>query len=78
MFEYKYDTIDDLWIMLDKRNLVLSITRNKVLEYKEKYFKKDITELTVFKILASTVIVEKIDQCDNGFLVSSVIKYLFD
>lgn len=77
-FMYAFDKKNDVWVCYYDDNYLFSISREKVCEEKDGFNNSLVSEFQAFKGMCAEIIMERIGECDNHFMCSAFMGYLFD
>ena len=77
-FDYVYDAKDECWICFYGDGALFSVSREKVVIAKVDFFHNQLSELQAFKMMCSEIIMDELNKCDNSFVISAVMKCLFN
>lgn len=76
--EYVYDHRHDIWCAMWDGDILVSISRDKVLQFKEDKYQGRASEMSCFKDMFAEVLLSELEHEDNAFLVGAVLTRLFE
>lgn len=76
--EYVYDRRHDEWSAMWKGNVLVSLSREKVVEHNELRYGNLESELRAFKDMFAEILLEQLEYVDNEFFEGAVLTKLFD
>lgn len=76
--EYVYDHRHDEWSAMWRGKILVSLSREKVVEHNELRYGNLESELRAFKDMFAEILLDQLEYVDNEFFEGAVLTKLFD